>query len=380
MARKVFNVKYADREFEASFFGIGGGIDESKETIVIQNHLTLQNLFRVFGDLIQKFKLPFAFKDEFSNRHIIQDINDRLSSLKELHLDNCRGDALKWFTNTLSHVKLLKFSTYPPEQISFDQKLNEIFPNLNTLFILSRTRSSDWSFIGGPFSNLIVFEVDFSEDEQETDIRNSDVIKFLKLNPQIKTLAFERGNLTLLKDVNGVIPQLEHLFLRYIARKFADNQTETVQFNTLKRLTFISDMGESPAKVQFDNLEKLSLYLRFRIYNNWIDFLNKQVNPSINELELVAGIGGLSKKEFADVPEKFSRLKVAKISGLGALTADDFVDFIAKSKSLSNLKAICKMTDDEMNRLDDILPDKWDAQFLPVENGFVEVNLQQLEF
>lgn len=374
-ARKVFNAKYAEREFDANFFGIGGGIDESRETIVIINHLTLQSLFRVFGDLIQKFKITFTYMGEFSNRQLVRDVNDKLLSLKELNLHGCRDDVLKGFTNTLNSVKLLRFFTYSEKQIEFDRKLNEIFPNLNTLFI-ERTSHSDWTFIEGAFPNLTVFEVDFPEDDSKNIILNSDVIKFLTVNPKIKTLAFERGNLTLLKGVNDVFPQLEHLFLRYIAKKFANNQTETVHFNALKRLTFISDSGESPAKVQFNKIEKLTLYLRFRIYNNWIDFLSKQVNPSIRELELAVGIGGLSKKEFLNVPQNFASLKVAKITGLGVLLADDIVDFVGKSKNLTNLKAICKMSDDEMNRLDEILPKKWNVQYLPVGNGLVEVNLQ----
>lgn len=370
-ARNVFDTKYGEREFEPSLDGPITIIDEREETIKIGTYIYIQNLFRNFGDLIQKFKIPFMFTgSEFYEKHIFRDVNNLSRTLKALNLQNCKGSALKEFTNTFNNVKLLTFSTYKVNPLEVDRKMNEIFPNISTL-VIGSTQSNDWKFIGGNFENLTVLEVDLKEGPA-----NSNVTPFFKLNPQVKVLVVGRGNLTLLRDVNDIYPQLEHLYLKYLPSSFSENQTETVYFNTLKQLTFVSDMGESPANVQFDKIQKLVLYVQFKVYNSWVDFMTTQVNPSITELELA--VRGLSKQQFSIVPETFASLKKARIIALSRLSADDIVAFIQKSKSLTNLSVKCLMNEDEMERLDEALPEEWNAQFLS-SGDYVEINLQQLD-
>lgn len=371
-AREVFNMKYGDREFEPDLEGPVSVIDEREETIKIGTYIYIQNLFRNFGDLIQKFSIPYMFTgSEFYEKQIFRDVNEHLSgTLKALNLKGCKGSSLNGFTSTFNNVKLLTLTTYSVPPLESDRKLNEIFPNLNA-FIIGVTQSSDWKIIGGNFANMTVLEVDMKEG-----LPNSNVTTFLKFNPQVKVLVVGRGNLTLLREVKEIYPQLDHLYLKYLPTSFSENNTETVHFNTLKQLTFVSDMGESPANIQFDNIQKLVLYVHFKVYNSWIDFMTNQVNPRITEIELA--VLGLSKLQFLLVPETFAELERAKIIALSRLEADDIVAFIQKCKNLTNLKVICSMNEDEMERLSETLPEEWNAQFLSSGKN-IEINLQKFD-
>lgn len=125
-ARNVFNTKYGEREFEPALDGPITIIDEREETIKIGTYIYIQNLFRNFGDLIQKFKIPFMFTgSEFYEKQIFRDVNNLSRTLKSLNLENCKGSALKEFTNTFNNVKLLTFSTYKLNPLEVDRKMNE---------------------------------------------------------------------------------------------------------------------------------------------------------------------------------------------------------------------------------------------------------------
>lgn len=372
----VFNSKYKERAFELQLWNIVhkmlDPIDDSGMLIKIHSYKVSQSFINNFGDLVSDLIVIFYYVNPDESRQMVKAINDQcFVSLKSLALAQCDGNSLDQLSNTFTNVKSFTFSTKKLD-LQSDNKLNRIFPNVNALTV-ERTVASDWTFINGHFAHLIRFSVDFPENQSPDSVRELHIANFLRNNTQITDLSIAYSNLTLLKEVNTILTQMEHLTLNFLPKKFLDDQHQPVHFETVKHFTLNTNYGEIPEMTVFDQLEKLTI--QSKSSTEWIKFISKQVNRNLSELNL---FNDVRPEKLAIVPEKLPNLHVVHITCTWIIKAKQIVEFIENSNSLRHLRIVAVLYDDERKRLEETIPKLWIVQFYK-PGYYEEIDLQRLD-
>lgn len=333
--------------------------------------LLAQNILTNFGDLIRHLVIDFSLIDEFRGKLIIQYVNDKFSrSLETFVLRDCKRSSLSELTNSLEKVDSFTFSANKRTDLIIpNNTLNNIISNANTLIIVD-SKASDWTFIEGKFTK---FDVKLPNEFPHASIGTNEthVISFLKKNKRIKEFTVSFSTSKLLKNVNNLIPQLETLSLKRIHSDFANNATKTVDFATVKHLTFYSRYGEIPEMTVFKHLQRLVLHFDAINSHEWEFFLTNQVNKNVDDLEihcqwLLAG-------QFVAIPKLLHNLKRTFVASNFKFKATDIVQYIEKSKRLCYLRIFVGMDESEVEKSDDLLPENWNVQY--ISTGFTGVEI-----
>lgn len=379
-ARAVFKRSYDLKNFVITFIF---GPELPPDGIQIGSMLFAQNILTNFGDLIHH--LDFSLIGEFNGKLIIEYINEKCSrSLESLVLRDCKGSPLSKLTNKFENVHSMTFSANKwTDLIITNYTLSDIFPNVRNLIIVD-SKASDWKFIEGKFNKLAKFDVKLPNTFPYAEYvslpngtNETHVISFLKVNRQIRDFSVSFSSFRLLKAVNSLLPQLETLSLKRIQIGFANNETETVDFLAVKRLTFFSRYGEVPKKTLFKHLQRLVLHFDAINSEQWEFFLTNQVSEDVDDLEIHCE--WFLPGELVAIPKLLRNLQRTFVTSNFKFKASDIVNYIERSKSLCYLRIIVGMDSSEVEKLDDLLPENWNAQYISAGFTGVEIIFQKFD-
>lgn len=359
-ARNVFKRKYVEREF-GLWISYSKPILESGSVVKLYDYKEAQDFLNNFGDLIHILTVPYKdIYNETKSRVLTKLINDKsFGSLKTLTLYGCKGSVLDEFKNVFTLVESLDIYTEFLNVLP-GSRLNRIFPNLKK-FDISFSKASDWTFINGNFSKLIEFRTLLPEFPEYDVIEVSHIASFLRNNRQIKKLRIAYSNHKLLREVNNILPQLERLYLNELPNRFSSFFSRPVYFRNLKYFEIASFLGKMPHKIVFNRLERLSIIIQDKYFNQWQQFINNQVNSNISRLDLYIDA---VRDEFPNIPIVFPQLRSAYITTIWTnLFADDVILFLVNSKELRYLELTAPISDSEVKRLEENIPSNWSVKF-----------------
>lgn len=329
-------------------------MDEDRETVIIRNFNVCKDLLTNFGYLIRKIKVDFQQMDTGLGMQIIEAIGAKCSiSLNSLKLINCKEDMLDGLNTEYENVSVLRLTSSATDPlISSDSRmLSTLFPKLVDLSVTSAELTHFYENI--PI--LTAFDVELPQ--KGSDIDESHIGHFLKINPQIILLGIYYTTPQLLREVIENIPQLQALSIIKLSEDFVLDQNELIRFDKLTELSVYSD--EIIEWVVFDKLEMLELFIEpSKFDDKWLEFLTHRVNKNLTRFTLMAN--ALSKEHFFMIAEKLHNLEKVEISSTSKFTANDIVSFIEKCKYLTSIEMKIEIGESEKKRLMSILPNTWE--------------------
>lgn len=103
--------------------------------------------------------------------------------------------------------------------------------------------------------------------------------------------------------------------------------------------------------------------------------MSNQVNRNLSKLTI--SIEDLHSHEFLLIPAIFSQLKNVNIMTRSNITANDIVDFIAKTECMTNLWVETHMNETKLNELKAILPENWEVwHTIPLLNDVISIEIK----
>lgn len=337
---------------------------EYRRTIHIDSIQMLEELAARFGHFIQIIEIDFEGINQDKSLQIMRIVNDYLSaSLKMLQLHNCKGNILNGLYAVFPKMNTLKFSSSLTYNVKRQPNLQliEVFPNLQKFYV-DHTKQSDWEFFDCNLPYLLHLSVVLPQSKGEDEIDETQIMKFLKQNPQIVRLRIVHSNLKLLKEVSEKFKnKLNSLALAYPSQDHFNYEGDSIQFNGVRKFYFESD-DVTPKNIVFDKLEELELVIKV-FTDEWAQFIAN--NTNLNNFYLSAD--ELSTEHFLSIPEKQSNLKrfrFIKTSLTSSLQfgAADILDFLKRSVYLENVYLVTNLNETEQNRLKKSLPENWQIE------------------
>lgn len=380
-ARDVFKQKYSGTIFNV----FGPLMDGEQREWIVESHQPYENLkyFKTimdilskFGDSIQMFVIDFKEIGVSEGRPIIKMLNDKsFQSLTKLSFLNCKGNVLNELKNPYQNVKVFGFSCIEKGYFRIpadDQKLNNIFPNIEYL-IVEKTNADDWRFLDGSFEKLIGLTVWL----QDT-VNQSHVTHFLRNNQQIAHLKIKYPNLKFLNDVNEILPNLRKLEMVSISESYLNYQIDAVHFQHVTELSIETNDGDSfPEKITFDCIEKLSLKNHHHSPEQWTEFIENQVNKNLTSFELYTG--SLAPEMLLYFSAELTNLKSVWILSKTQIFAFGIVSFVDRCRNLTKLILITEMDEFQQNTLKQSLISNWDVTFETNIINEIRINVNKYE-
>lgn len=383
-ARSAFNQNYGTK-----LFSISGPLVENVQNAFDCHHVikirhvdVIEPFLRTFGKDIEALEVLFGYFEASEGKEIMKYINEVFSdstTLKWLSLQSCKGSGLDELKRTFPSVLTVWFSTIFNIEIPLDAlKLSYVFASANTLR-LDDIKPSEWEIIGENFRHLTTLEVNFwkfiSLEELEM------ILNFLNDNDKISTLKTNECRLLYLKDTYEVLSKLKHLILTDFPAGYAEhsNSFKPIHFKQLERLTItlIADRRLLYG-IHFDQIHEFDLFVEYKFNDEWIEFIDKQINQNLSSLMLEAQ--GLNNKQILTIVGRKPYLKTAKFFSNSNITADTIIEVIKDSKHLSELELYVAMIEAEVKKLKNKINNNWNIELyrFSVANR-VSVMLQRKE-
>lgn len=259
-----------------------------ENSVYILHATTAMKILRNFGHLITNLiVLPLYYKYseylEPGSKIINGYINKYCSkSLKNLTLVNFKQNAtMEWF-KPFEQVETVFFQVGILDTKSLD--LNKIFPKIRRLEFQG-VIVTDQRFIEQHFAYLHEIIIDINLARLNRDLWESNIKKFIQLNPQLRKLQLrtfgERELFTLLSQQN-----LESLGLEVQPSDFFSQpgNDSLAHFPHVKKLTLIFSLYQEyrieHLPFDFENIEELTMnwFHDFSLTREWIDFVIKHKN------------------------------------------------------------------------------------------------------
>lgn len=364
-ARKTFKRKYVNTMFRlhGPFKKYVKLIEDDSKSIDINNFMMIKFLLIHFGDLIHRLSITFNGIDVALGREIVTLINHKSTEFLEvLELISCKGNILDSIKIPFKNMFSFCFSSDPIERLEItaeSRQLNQFAPDLYSLK-LEDMKESDWAFFNGTCPQLRKLTVSLRKSTDENKVDTQHVIRFLQENPTIGVIAIANCSLTLLKEINDILPQLEKMYISNLSEDYMNYDGEAIHFKNVQYVSIDSDYDEVPAGIVFSHLDKISLSIG-RFEHKWIEFLNRQVNSDVKVLDIQ--VDDITKAHFLSIAEKLRHLERAEFVCPLSFTADDINDFLDKCHTLDDIILKIPMELSERERLTEILPVKLNVKY-----------------
>lgn len=336
-------------------------VEENDELeVVFMKHLdVIRVLLSNFGHLIQSIIINFKYIETEVGREIINIVDEKCyKSLTMIYLLHCRADVLNGLKTEFVKLTSLEFLSSEIEQFNISSdKLRQSFPKLKILS-LELMKTSDLMIFTINFPHLTTISIRFAEHKIRID--ESQFGRFLKCNPQLKTLNISYTNLELLHEINENAPQLGHLTINRISKDFSSDQNEPIHFSKLTSFALrVDHIDEWLENISFFQLDMIALYISSDRFNNkWMQFLTNQVNSNVKTISVECQY--MEKEHLLEIAERFFGLETFSLICKSEFTANLIVNFIGSSKHLINLEVEIEIDEFERLRLTDILPERWE--------------------
>lgn len=308
-------------------------------------------------------KIIFEEISEQDGRHILKLINDECSiALKQLSLEECRGNVLDEFKKPQLGLNLLSLTTSKTSAIQFTEnskKINVLFPNVCKLR-LGSLKDSEWTFMGKfPSLNELQLVLPKFHNKQHFDEKRFE--NFLKQNENIYLITVVHITLKILQIINKYKPNLEELGLNKFADHFSNAvvlKDNLIRFDTITHLSIHSNQASDKMheSVHFNELEEFSMLLRVDFNENWMKFIKKQLNNRLSEITIDAKSVG--REHFLAIAKKFQSIELATFRTTSPYKSDDIEQFLKLNENIQELNVECGMREQELDLLFDKLPER----------------------
>lgn len=325
-----------------------------------------------------EFIIYFDEMTDKDGKNLLKLINDECSyTLKKLVLQDCKWKLLDELSNKFPDLNILALIGGKTDSNQFPNKtieLSNIFPNVEKL-TLAHLNEPEWKYTGKlKFSLLTELQIVLAKSQNVQHFDESDMINFLELNTYIDRLTIQYMNLRLLQKLSKCSSKLVKLELRFFADNFLNinlMEGDLIRFDVVQELTIRSDQvsDKMHENIVFDQLKELELSLRDEFNENWIKFIDKQVNKQLKDITISAK--KLNGEHFLAIADKLPNIKSACFHASSIYVVNDFLQFFERIENLQMLHVVGEMNESEYKLLYQKLPDSnWSVSvdFITFEN------------
>lgn len=379
-ARNAFNRSYTHTSFliKGPFVSDDeNGIDESNKLLIQLKHFeNIQNILRTFGDLMQAISISFYYIDETKGIEIIECINRNSTELIKFEVNDCYGKVLERLKTPFSKVYIATFSANSYRDFNnnvLTQKFDRIFPQLQHLFVKT-VNENDWKIVGNKFPHLKSLTVDLPEPIEPG---RPDVDSLFKNSPDINSLTISYSSLKILKAASDFLPNLNVLEVKRLSNDVYDDDQIHFKNVTVFSMTVTSENEQIPQKMDFTQLQMITLSLSFDFSDEWSTFFNNHEENTIEFLDLTADSFG--EKHLSNIVERQPNIKWAFIHSKTKISADSIADFVEHSKRMFRFQLVARLIDiSQRDFLEGKLEDEWDIEMSYLNyNDYLEVTLKR---
>lgn len=256
-------------------------IEQKNGTIFIGDKEICLSFLHCFGHLIVKISL------DSDDDQLIVHLNEYCAdSLIELNISHTKNKEFHAFKKIFSNVEVLELSKCVLSRQLTD--FNTWFPKIQLLMFLDQIELDDRECINIKFRHLKYLSIDVQtkmNDKLVFDVKNMKMA--LRLNPQIRSLAFYNVDAKYLHGVSKHLQLLESLHIKWHKDVcYSDLDEHNIHFKSVQKLEIIfhpDDTNVQGIPLSFDRLKTFELVAK-RLNKNSIDFISK--HPTITELSL----------------------------------------------------------------------------------------------
>lgn len=344
-ARIIYIEKYANKEVKFNGDVVnkkGLVINESENTIEINDTRMCLKIFRAFGSNLQELVLNFNGIGPRRSQAISKMLNFCCArTLTKLEWNECPVDAMDASSKKFSKLQHLRM-TNGSLGVSMSQ-FNDIFPalrylELNHVVVVNR------KCIEHTFPNLIHLKVHINISRKKIDFTASNIKAALTLNPQIRSFSIGSNcEPKLITFINGMLPLLEKLEIQNPRNKFFDSDEDVTTFKCVKYfLLDIIGCNDTFTNIpfKFKRLEQFTLNAS-RYCDKWLDFIAQ--NRKISELKL------LNCNNYFNLMNEMHLMKIAGLPKLNHFVLDWRIDssnslirFLEKCQCLQSMRLLLR--------------------------------------
>lgn len=341
--------------------------------VILKNERNIRDFLQTFMDLVHILHINFLKLESYKEFGNI--INERgFNSLTELTIQNCIRDMLNKWQNPFKNLESLMFSSNSSDSVYFNNTnftFNKLFPNVKNLE-LRVMRAKDWEIFSEEFEHAKSVEIDYYIPYW--DVLKSNSTNFFIKNSQIETLKMNSVYLSVLNDVSR-LTNLKSLEFERLDARYDNFKGNLVHFKTVKNFKITTTSGWTmhngiPNGIVFDNLEELIVYSDGELNDNWIGFIEKQLNSKLSRLEL--HFSDILPGKFEAISDKLPELEHVIINNRywqHRTTFDSIEKFMRKSNQLKTLDLIIGMNKTELNKtIENLKKANWNVEVSPSNN------------
>lgn len=332
LAAGVFKRKFTDKTIEMQSLSLndgGIGINENKNYIYIGNLNKAQQVFKYFGHYISKLTIAYGKNQENSLRKLFPLVLRYSDALTEFTINTRDETILDGITRPFHNVENLSISGNYKKLGSNTLNLKEMFPKMHRLRI-EYIEVDDQTFLDLEYPNLEHLSFKFVNDGRLTEIS---IGKFIKKNPQIRSVQFAIVSMRFLKTLSETLPNLEHLQVFLVGH--TEHAVDHVRFPNVKHLKLESTRGSFPSSLTFDQLQ------HFEFSNDnpdeWLPIIERNLN--LSKLTIAESVFKTELLQLAGMRLPYLT-EVQMICG-SDVESDDIATFLQVSDALKMLKLEC---------------------------------------
>lgn len=325
-----------------------------------ENHIEIYDfdltlsLLKQFGAVIRNLTIHTQ-KLQLNHSEIINKYTNKFcaDSLIKFDLAFINSRTLKQFGVPLNECEEFSCSIDVYEVVDETPPLNQLFPKLKrlSLFMMS---DIDYSFIDCYYPNLEHLTVKGLHTSRfETAIAME---KLIEKNPQIRSIELSIFVPVVIKMVQKLLPNLEHLIL-----SMSNIGGYAIHFEHVKVFEMKLPSDGTPARITFGKLEELHIHYSDDQCNDWIKFLKNHQNISrfhIQNHKIEEHLHEQFERITAEIP---NLMEMSIISGR-KIEIDAFIRFIESHKKLTEFEFI-PSTQNDMGILQNRFGIEWTIDY-----------------
>lgn len=210
--------------------------------------------------------------------------------------------------------------------------LAEMFPSVKRLDF-PNFEVADKSGIVQEYPHLEYLNVEAHDGDDKTRLNDADITDILSKNPQIRNLKLFCDNLTLVENVNELLPNLKSLKVESHSDP-SESNNNTINFRNLKVFTMYPGCRATLNNVHFEQLEELHTDA-FPGSSHWGIKLANQIE-TLQRLYIDLGCVGDEEAELL----LMSNLRLTEISLNFCLSVDEsfIVEFVRRNQNIKTFQ------------------------------------------
>lgn len=359
-AQKVYARMYSERKiyqkekFQEHLISKMHALEIYSNFIALRTFIGTKSFFQYFGGLVHDVHLSFYTNTALEGREIVKYMNDYCyDSLLTLRLSDCKENVLDELKTPFKNVGVLRFSSNSIIVNKNAMKFTKLFPNLHTLMI-DETNSTDWELIGANFPHLTELAIELPPANENNEFNEKPAFDIFSGEQKISDLSIKKPSLKLLKKANSL--QLKNLRIKNLPSNYL-NYDNDIKFDRLQYLT-VDGEEQIPHKTLFSNISVLELIIRANFTDEWMAFLDTQINRELPILEL--DVKNIESEHLIRIADRFKNLTEAVIRCPAFFHSNKIATFLDKLENLEKFKIFNKMKINHHDDFKSYINGKWE--------------------